>query len=224
MREDPPDDPPALDGALVRYRVDVLPGRPVPRLLSWSAPADAITFFVGSILFTLGGALQSRLAWLERARRRRPGRLVVGDRPVGRHALLQRHHLPGDARRADEPRVQHARLAAGRAGRSASSSPASSPTGRHRARRRIAAGARRRGLVAARHQPLGCFLGISAVAGYVVPSTGSTLDQAAANRNTSSGPRASSPARSLRSGPAGREGRSAAIRELEHELESELRR
>ena len=32
--------------------------------------ADAITFFVGSILFTLGGALQSRLAWIER---RSPG-------------------------------------------------------------------------------------------------------------------------------------------------------
>src|SRR2546430_12394417 len=28
--------------------------------------ADAVTFFVGSILFTLGGALQSRLAWGER--------------------------------------------------------------------------------------------------------------------------------------------------------------
>src|SRR6188768_3212068 len=32
--------------------------------------ADAITFFVGSILFTLGGALQSWLAWSER---RSPG-------------------------------------------------------------------------------------------------------------------------------------------------------
>src|SRR5262249_9443274 len=28
--------------------------------------ADAVTFFVGSILFTLGGALQSRLAWPDR--------------------------------------------------------------------------------------------------------------------------------------------------------------
>ena len=32
--------------------------------------ADAITFFVGSILFTVGGALQSGLAWGER---RSPG-------------------------------------------------------------------------------------------------------------------------------------------------------
>ena len=30
------------------------------------AHADALTFFVGSILFTLGGALQSWLAWPER--------------------------------------------------------------------------------------------------------------------------------------------------------------
>src|SRR4026207_2571510 len=29
--------------------------------------ADAITFFVGSILFTVGGALQSLLAWAERS-------------------------------------------------------------------------------------------------------------------------------------------------------------
>src|SRR5207244_1562773 len=28
--------------------------------------ADAVTFFVGSILFTLGGGVQSRLAWGER--------------------------------------------------------------------------------------------------------------------------------------------------------------
>src|SRR4029079_15915634 len=31
------------------------------------AAAAAITFFVGSILFTVGGALQSRLAWAERS-------------------------------------------------------------------------------------------------------------------------------------------------------------
>jgi len=34
------------------------------------AQADGITFFVGSILFTAGGALQSRLAWADR---RSPG-------------------------------------------------------------------------------------------------------------------------------------------------------
>ena len=39
--------------------------------------------------------------------------------------------------------------------------------------------------MAARRQPLGCvFFGIAAVAGYVVPATGSVLDLAAANWNT----------------------------------------
>src|SRR5262245_60801187 len=31
--------------------------------------ADAVTFFVGSILFTMGGALQSWLGWRERSRK-----------------------------------------------------------------------------------------------------------------------------------------------------------
>src|SRR5262249_11691174 len=43
----------------------------------------------------------------------RTGGVVVCHRPVGRHAVLQCHHLPGDARRVDELRVQQARLAAG---------------------------------------------------------------------------------------------------------------
>ena len=33
--------------------------------------ADGVTFFVGSILFTAGGGLQSWLAWPERSSRRR---------------------------------------------------------------------------------------------------------------------------------------------------------
>ena len=42
--------------------------------------ADAVTFFVGSILFTLGGALQSWLAW---SGRRSPG---AGARRGGRRS------------------------------------------------------------------------------------------------------------------------------------------
>ena len=58
--------------------------------------ADAITFFVGSIFFTLGGALQSSIAWPGRRRRRCGDRGVARrDRAVGGHAVLQRHHLPG---------------------------------------------------------------------------------------------------------------------------------
>src|SRR4051795_10488623 len=43
--------------------------------------ADAITFFVGSILFTLGGALQSWLAW--------PGRRAAGGAAALSAALVQ---------------------------------------------------------------------------------------------------------------------------------------
>jgi hypothetical protein len=42
--------------------------------------ADAITFFVGSILFTAGGALQSWLAW-DDWRRPRPAAARRGGRP-----------------------------------------------------------------------------------------------------------------------------------------------
>ena len=63
--------------------------------------ADAVTFFVGSILFTAGGGLQSWLAWPDR---HSPGggaaRLVGRDHPVRRHAVLQPHDVPGDAHRS----------------------------------------------------------------------------------------------------------------------------
>jgi hypothetical protein len=45
----------------------VLSRRPVPGYVQLvGAAADGVTFFVGSILFTAGGALQSWLAWPER--------------------------------------------------------------------------------------------------------------------------------------------------------------
>ena len=60
------------------------------------AEADAITFFVGSIFFTAGGALQSLVAWPDARRRRgRPGGLARRDHPVRRDAVLQRHDLQG---------------------------------------------------------------------------------------------------------------------------------
>ena len=73
-----PDDPPALDGASVRDRLDVLSRRSVPGYIDLVGPkADGITFFVGSIFFTAAGALQSSLAWPERK-----------DSPAGRAAWL----------------------------------------------------------------------------------------------------------------------------------------
>ena len=112
---------------------------------------------------------------------------MVGDRAVGGHALLQRHHVPGDAHRPEQPdydklvwrpdwRGSICFLVSGAIAYYASA---------------------RRGWLPARGGPgwwqpgvnlLGClFFGISAVAGYVVPATGSMLDQAAANWNTALG-------------------------------------
>jgi hypothetical protein len=61
------------------------------------ASADAITFFVGSILFTAGGRAPE-LVGLAGTRRGLVGR----DRAVRRHAVLQRHHVPGDAHCVDQ--------------------------------------------------------------------------------------------------------------------------
>ena len=191
--------------------------------------ADAITFFVGSILFTVGGALQSRLAWAERSSPGGPRCVVVGHRPVGRHALLQRHDVPGDARGPDELGVRQARLAT-----------------------RLAwvdllprvGGDRLPGLSAPRWhgwlparggegwwQPavnlLGCvFFGISAVAGYVVPSTGSVLDLAAANWNTSLGAACflACAIDTLRTGKASKMPLRRELHALENALERDLRR
>ena len=153
------------------------------------AAADAVTFFVGSILFTAGGALQTSLSFHDRrVARRGPRGVVGGDDPVGRHAVLQRHDLSGHAHEPVQlPTTTGSCGAPTRSARSASSSRASSPTGRRP----------RHGWLPARGGPgwwepavnlLGCiFFGISAVAGYVVPSTGSMIDLAAANWNTSLG-------------------------------------
>ena len=120
------------------------------------------------------------------SRRRRRG--VVGrHRPIRRHAVLQRDDLPGDAHRLDEPRVRQARLAARlarvdllpRLGRDCLPRFGTS---------RVVAPRGGAGWWQPAVNLLGCvFFGISAVAGYLVPSTGSMLDQAAANWSTSLG-------------------------------------
>ena len=91
---------------------------------------------------------------------------------------------------------------------------------------RMAADARRRGLVAAGVNLLGCiFFGISAVAGYVVPSTGSMLDLAAANWNTSLGAACflACALDTLHTDKASKMPPGRRLRELERELEADLR-
>ncbi|HET6848137.1 MAG TPA: hypothetical protein VFH74_04710 [Gaiellales bacterium] len=147
----------------------------------------AITFFVGSVFFTAGGALQTALA--------RPGRSGTGGRAAWWAAIVQ----------------SAGTLFFNRSTFQAMTTVTSSHGYDQLVWRPDALGSvcflisgaiayvasPRRGLRPSRAQPgwwqpavnlLGCvFFGISAVAGYVVPSTGSVLDLAAANWNTSLG-------------------------------------
>jgi hypothetical protein len=193
--------------------------------------ADAITFFVGSILFTIGGALQSWLAWSERRPR------VAGARAAWWSAIVQSAgtlffnvttyqamHValtsPGYDRLVWRPDWRGSICFLVSGGIAYVASPRG---GRH-------------GWLPLRGgegwwQPavnlLGCvFFGISAVAGYVVPSTGSMLDQAAANWNTSLGAACflACALDTLHTGRASKMPLRRGLRKLEHELEHEFRR
>lgn len=150
--------------------------------------ADAITFFVGSILFTIGGGLQSWLAWRGR---HSPG----GGRSAWWAAVIQSagtlffnvttfqamHHAVTSSEynklvwRPDW-RGSICFLVSGAIAYRASP---------RRGWRPAPGGA---GWWQPAINLIGCiFFGISAIAGYVVPSTGSVLDQAAANWNTALG-------------------------------------
>ena len=189
--------------------------------------ADAITFFLGSILFTLGGGLQSWLAWPERhnpdggraawwaAIIQSAGTLFfnvttyqalnVAPTSSGYDTLVWRPDWRGSI----------CFLVSGGIAYAASPRRAWLP-------RRGGAGW---------WQPavnlLGCiFFGISAVAGYLVPATGSMLDQAAANWNTSLGAACflACALDTLHTGEASKTPIRGRLRKLEHELETEVKR
>ena len=143
--------------------------------------ADAITFFVGSILFTLGGAVQSRLAWAER---RSPGGTAAWWSAIVQSAgtvffnvtTYQAMHValtsPDYDRLVWRPDWRGSICFLVSGGIAYWASPRRGGSGWWQPAVNL----------------LGCvFFGISAVAGYVVPSTGSMLDLAAANWNTSLG-------------------------------------
>jgi hypothetical protein len=152
---------------------------------------DAVTFFAGSILFTTGGALQSWLAWPER-------HMPDGGRAAWWSAIVQSAgtlffnvttyqalHVALTSPEYDELvwrpdwRGSICFLISG-----AIAYAASPRRGWHR----WLPSRGSKGWWQAGVNLLGCiFFGISAVAGYVVPSTGSVLDLAAANWNTSLG-------------------------------------
>jgi hypothetical protein len=188
--------------------------------------ADAITFFVGSILFTGGGALQSWIAWGGWRSQGRGGRAAWWSAIVqsagtlffnvttyrAMHVALTSPEYNKLVWRPDW-RGSICFLVSG-----AIAYLASSRRGRH-------------GWLPQRGgegwwQPgvnlLGCvFFGISAVAGYVVPSTGSMLDLAAANWNTSLGAACflACALDTLRTDRASKMPLRRRLRRLEHELE-----
>jgi hypothetical protein len=150
--------------------------------------ADAVTFFVGSILFTIGGGLQSWLAWPDR---RSPGEGRAGwwaaiIQSAGTlffnittfeamHTALTSSEYDKLVWRPDW-RGSICFLVSGAIAYRASP---------RRGWRPLHGGP---GWWQPAVNLLGCvFFGISAIAGYVVPSTGSALDLAAANWNTSLG-------------------------------------
>jgi hypothetical protein len=150
--------------------------------------ADAITFFVGSIFFTAGGGLQSSLAFAHR-HARGAGRAAWWAAAIQSAGTLFFN--------VSTYRAMHTALSSSEYNRlvwrpDALGSVCFLVSGaiayRASARRGRLPERAGRGWWEPVVNLLGCvFFGVSAVAGYVVPASGSVLDLAAANFNTSLG-------------------------------------
>jgi hypothetical protein len=162
---------------------------PFPGFVDLVGPgADAATFFAGSVLFTAGGALQT---WLAASGRRSAG----AARSAWRAAVVQSagtlffNVTTYQALHTSLTDPQYDRLV-WRPDAFGSVCFLVSGVIAYRAspRRGLRPARGRRGWWEPGVNLLGCvFFGLSAVAGYVVPSTGSMLDLAAANWNTALG-------------------------------------
>jgi hypothetical protein len=150
---------------------------PFPGYVELVGPrADAITFFAGSILFTAGGALQTWLAFPDRRGRGRAAWWAATIQSAGTLFFNVTTYMALSASLSDPDydRLVWRPDAFGSICFLVSGTIA------------FAAASRRWWQPAV--NLLGCvFFGVSAVAGYVVPDTGSMLDLAAANWNTSAG-------------------------------------
>ena len=189
--------------------------------------ADGVTFFVGSIFFTLGGALQSWLAWPDR-RSSRIGGAAWWSAIVQSAGTLFFNVTTYQAMHTALTSSEYNKLVWRPDWRGSICFLVSGAIGY--------VASPRRGWLPARGdqgwwQPavnlLGCiFFGISAVAGFVVPSTGSMLDQAAANWNTSLGAACflACALDTLHSGRASKMPLRRGLRKLEDELEHDFRR
>jgi hypothetical protein len=175
------------------------------------AEADAITFFVGSILFTIGGALQTSLCWHERwtadwwtATTQSLGTLFFNVTTF--MALDTTFSNPDYDRLVWRPDALGSVcfLVSGVI------AFAAAPRGD---RREVSVNL------------LGCvFFGISAVAGYLVPSSGEILDLAWANWNTALGAACflACAVATLRTGHTTKSPRLRRLRRLEHALERDV--
>jgi hypothetical protein len=153
--------------------------------------ADGVTFFAGSILFTIGGGLQSWIAWPER-RSRGGGRAAWWAAIIQSAGTLFFNVTTYQAMHTALTSSEYNKLVWRPDWRGSICFLVSGLIAYRASPRRAW-----RGWLPVRVGPgwwqpavnlLGCvFFGISAVAGYVVPSTGSMLDQAAANWNTALG-------------------------------------
>ena len=152
------------------------------------ARADAVTFFVGSILFTAGGALQTFIAFPER-QSGGSGRAAWWAAVVQSAGTLFFNVTTYQALQTSISNPNYNRLvwrpdAFGSICFLVSGAIAYQASSRHGWLPKRG----RRGWWEPSVNLLGCvFFGISAVAGYLVPSTGSVLNLAAANFNTALG-------------------------------------
>jgi YrhK-like protein len=152
------------------------------------ATADAVTFFVGSILFTAGGGVQTLIAFPDR-RSPGAGRAAWWAAAVQSAGTLFFNVTTYQALHASLSDPDYDRLvwrpdALGSICFLVSGVLAYRASPRHGWR----PARERTGWWEPAVNLLGCiFFGISAIAGYVVPSTGSMIDLAAANWNTALG-------------------------------------
>jgi hypothetical protein len=192
--------------------------------------ADAITFFAGSILFTIGGGLQSWLAWPDR---RSPG----SGRSAWWAAIIQSagtlffNVTTYEALHTALRSTEYNKLVWRPDWRGSICFLVSGAIAYRASPRRGWHGSLPLRQGAGWWQPavnlLGCVLfGISAVAGYVVPSTGSMLSQAACNWNTSLGAACflACGVDTLITDQPSKMPRIRRLRELEHDLDRDLRR
>ncbi len=192
--------------------------------------ADAVTFFVGSILFTLGGALQSWLAWPDRSAHG-GGRAGWWSSIIQSAGTLCFNVTTYQALHTAVTSSEYDKLVWRPDWRGSICFLVSGAIAYRASPRRGRLGLRPVRSGSGWWQPavnlLGCiFFGVSAVAGYVVPSTGSVLALAACNWNTALGAACFLVCAldTLHTGVAAKMPIRRRLRRLEDELESDVRR